>query len=177
MSHTRGHTAQMPCTDVASFRRQRRTLGLLWTALCIVGCASPRVSSADRGDSASGGAASDVTVSSVPPTTFVTPVPLKVENRNSNDVTIWIELQDQRTRIGSVTGSTTRDFTLPARFFEVIGTVRLAAETAGARGPRVDASDQIRVKRVTTERLLIRPGQRLVWTLESTLERSHLGIF
>ena len=103
-------------------------------------------------------------------------VALRVENRNYNDVVIWLERPGNRTRIGSVSGSSEASFPLPGRLWANPEGIRLAAEMAGQRSARADGSDGVGDRRVVTERLVLSTGQRITWTLESALQRSHVGV-
>ncbi|HYW50806.1 MAG TPA: hypothetical protein VE861_09380 [Gemmatimonadaceae bacterium] len=102
--------------------------------------------------------------------TFVQDVPLRIENRFYGDVVVSIERGGLRTRLATVTGSTTRELTIPKRYFEVIAPVRLIAEGMGAGSG---------AQRVTTNtgNLVVRAGQRIVWMLETQLERSTVGVY
>lgn len=131
---------------------RRLTAPLLVAALTLAGCRAGR--------GAAGGAES---------------FPLRIENRNYYDVTIFLEGDGPRRRVGQVGGSRTADLALPARAFDGNPPLRLAAETVGARGP--GANDRVQARRVVSDRLMVAAGQRLVWTLESGLERSHLGVY
>jgi len=146
-------------------------------ALCLVAAAMLMACIARRVPVGGAPANPGSVASTADPGTSEGTIPLRVDNNNYNDVTVWLEVDGQRTRVATVTGSTGADFSIAARNFEPSRVVRLAAEMAGARGVRTDANDQIRMKRVATDRLMVRPGQRVVWTLESTLERSHFAVY
>ncbi|HYW51527.1 MAG TPA: hypothetical protein VE861_13025, partial [Gemmatimonadaceae bacterium] len=72
--------------------------------------------------------------------------------------------------LATVTGSTTRDLMISKRHFDGVTPVRLVAEGIGA------GSGAQRVS-TNTGTLLVQPGQRIVWTLETQLERSSVGIY
>ena len=95
----------------------------------------------------------------------VSDIPLKVTNHNWLDVTIYVLHDGQRTRIGSVTGSSTQDFTLPRRLLGQSHELALLGEAIGS-------PDFAR-----TELLNIQPGQYIEWTLETDLRRSSVGVF
>lgn len=101
---------------------------------------------------------------------FQDDVPLRIENRFYGDVALTIERGGLRTRLATITGSTTRDLTIPKRHFDGVTPVRLIAEGIGA------GSGAQRVS-TTTGTLLVQPGQRIVWTLETQMERSSVGIY
>jgi hypothetical protein len=94
------------------------------------------------------------------------PIPLTVDSRYREDVTVYVLRGTQRTRLGVVTALTTQAFLLPATFSADAGGFRLVADPAGSR--RVS---------FTSESVVAQPGQRLVWTLESRLGRSVLGVY
>ena len=95
----------------------------------------------------------------------VSDIPLKVTNHNWLDVTIYVLHDGQRTRIGSVTGSSTQDFTLPRWLLGQSHELALLGEAIGS-------PDFAR-----TELLNIQPGQYIEWTLETDLRRSSVGVF
>ncbi len=95
----------------------------------------------------------------------VSDIPLKVTNHNWLDVTIYVLHDGQRTRIGSVTGSSTQDFTLPRWLLGQSHELALLGEAIGS-------PDFAR-----TEVLNIQPGQYIEWTLETDLRRSSVGVF
>ena len=92
-------------------------------------------------------------------------IPLRVTNHNWLDVTIYVLHDGQRTRIGSVTGSSTQDFTLPRRLLGQSHELALLGEAIGS-------PDFAR-----TEVLNIQPGQYIEWTLETDLRRSSVGVY
>lgn len=105
-----------------------------------------------------------------PGSVFVSDVPLRIENRFYGDVVIYIERGGIRTRLATVTAATTRSLMIPKRYFEILTPLRLVGEGIGAAsgGQRVTTA---------TQNLLVRPGQQIVWTLETQLERSNVGIY
>lgn len=105
-----------------------------------------------------------------------TGVPLRVENRNFNDVAIWVERSGSRTRLGTVSGSSEATLSIPRHLWANPEGIRLAAETVGQRSARADGTAAIGDRRVVTERLVLAAGQRVTWTIESGLQRSHVGI-
>lgn len=103
-------------------------------------------------------------------------IPLRVENRNYNDVVIWVERSGSRTRLGTVSGSSAATLSIPGHLWENPEGIRLAAETVGQRSARADGTAAIGDRRVVTERLVLTAGQRVTWTIESGLQRSHVGV-
>jgi len=100
-----------------------------------------------------------------PPRAQPVEVALHVTNHHWLDMTISLEHDGQRTRVGSVTAATSAEFVLPLRMFGVSREFRLVAEAIGS--PEV----------VRTETLTIQPGQFIEWTLEHDLRRSSVGVF
>jgi hypothetical protein len=94
------------------------------------------------------------------------PIPLTVDSRFREDVTVYVLRGTQRTRLGVVTALTTQAFLIPATFSGDAGGFRLVADPAGSRRSAY-----------TSEGVVAQPGQRLVWTLESRLGRSMLGVY
>ena len=92
-------------------------------------------------------------------------VTLQVTNHNFLDITVFVLHEGQRLRIGLVTGSTTQSFVLPGRL------VALSHELA-LLGDVVGSPDFAR-----TETIIVRPGQRIEWTLETDLRRSSVGVY
>jgi hypothetical protein len=92
-------------------------------------------------------------------------VTLQVTNHNFLDVTVFVLHDGVRQRIGLVTGSSTQSFTLPGRMVAVSHELALLGDVVGS--PAV----------VRTETLIVQPGQRIEWTLESDLRRSSVGVY
>jgi hypothetical protein len=92
-------------------------------------------------------------------------VDLQVQNHHWRDLTLYAIHDGQRSRIGTVTAVSTAVFTLPAHLLAANGEMRFVADAIGSQDT------------VTTERLIVRPGQRVGWTLESDLARSSVAIW
>jgi hypothetical protein len=90
---------------------------------------------------------------------------LRVESRNRADVTIYATRGAVRTRLGMVSAASARDFAIPASFVNDPGGFRLVADPVGSRGT------------LTSEPIVVRAGQRVVWTLETTLSRSSIAVY
>jgi len=89
---------------------------------------------------------------------------LAVTNHQFLDVTVFVEHDGLRTRVGTITAASAEDFKIPWRVFGQNHTFRLFAEVVGN-------SSTLR-----TETLTIQPGQIIEWTLENDLQRSSVGI-
>ena len=92
-------------------------------------------------------------------------VALHVTNHHWLDMTILVEHDGQRTRVGAVTAATSAEFVLPLRVFGVLREFRLVGQAIGS--PEF----------IRTETLTIQPGQFIEWTLEHDLRRSSVGVF
>jgi hypothetical protein len=89
---------------------------------------------------------------------------LEVENHNWSDIVIYLIHGSQSHRVGMVTAVSTAHFAFPYRHLGTGGNTRLRAYPVG--GPRA----------VTSENLLVQPGQWVKWTLESDLRRSFVAV-
>ncbi len=112
----------------------------------------------------------DAAPAGVSESTFVVDVPMRVENRFYGDVVLYIDRGGMRSRLTTVTGTTTSDILIPRRYFTTGVPIRLIAEGIGA------ASGGERVSTNTGD-LMVRPGQRIVWSLETQLQRSTVGVY
>jgi len=95
----------------------------------------------------------------------VTEVTLEVINHNYLDVTVYVIHDGQRTRVGTVTGSSAQVFTLPLRLIGQAHELRLYGDAIGSEDFAI------------TELILVQPGQSIEWTLETDLQRSTVGVF
>ncbi|HEU4563736.1 MAG TPA: hypothetical protein VFS05_03765 [Gemmatimonadaceae bacterium] len=92
-------------------------------------------------------------------------VPLRVENHHWSDVTIYLERDGQRQRIGTATAATISNVDFPARLLAPGGVFRLIADPIGSR------------QGLRSELLSVQPGQGITWTLESQLLRSSVAVW
>ena len=92
-------------------------------------------------------------------------VSLRVENRNRADITVYATRGAVRTRLGTVTAATNADLAIPASYVNDTGGFQLIADPVGGRGT------------FASQRIVVRSGQHVVWTLESTLSRSSVAVF
>jgi hypothetical protein len=91
-----------------------------------------------------------------------TEVGLQVTNHFWGDVRIYVLHDGIAERTGMVSAASNAAFVLPGRFFSSGGTIRLrAAPVADPQG-------------FTSEALLVRPDQVIIWTLETQLDRSSI---
>ena len=90
---------------------------------------------------------------------------LVVTNHHFLDVTIYLDHDGQRTRLGTVTAVSSEDFRLPWRLLRASRQFRLFGEAVGSS------------EAVITEALTIQVGQSIEWTLEHDLRRSSVGVY
>jgi len=122
-------------------------IGLLATLLLASGCAARSVP--PGADDAPGESAE---------------MALEVENHNWSDIIIYLMRGSQSRRLGMVTAASTAHFAFPYRQLGTGGNARLRAHPVGG------------AQAVTSENLLVQPGQWIKWTLESDLRRSFLAV-
>jgi hypothetical protein len=92
-------------------------------------------------------------------------IALQVTNHNYLDVVVYVLHDGQRTRVGTVTGSSSQILYFPVRLLGQGHEIQLYGDAIGS-------PDFAR-----TERLTIQPGQYIEWTLESDLRRSSVGVY
>lgn len=90
---------------------------------------------------------------------------LAVTNHHWLDVTIYVVHDGERSRVGTVTASSTETFLLSGRLLGVTRQMYLIGKALGS-------SELIR-----TEILTVQPGQHVEWTLEHTLRRSSVAVY
>lgn len=92
-------------------------------------------------------------------------IALSVTNHNYLDVVIYVVHDGQHTRIGTVTGSSSQVFYVPARLLGQGREIQLLGDPIGS-------PDFAR-----TETVVVQPGQYVEWTLETDLRRSSVGVY
>lgn len=92
-------------------------------------------------------------------------IALSVTNHNFLDVVIYIRHDGQDTRIGTVTGSSTQLFSVPARLLGQGREIQLFGHAIGSSVP------------ARTETIVVQPGQYIEWTLETDLRRSSVAVY
>jgi hypothetical protein len=90
---------------------------------------------------------------------------LTVTNHHFLDLTVYLEHDGQRTRVGTVTAASTALFRLRGN------------ELSGSRQFRLFAAAIGSDENVRTETLTIQSGQYIEWTLEHDLRRSSVGVY
>jgi hypothetical protein len=89
---------------------------------------------------------------------------VEVESHHWSDIVIYLMNGNQSERLGMVSGLSSKQFVFPFRKLTSGGTARLRAYAVGGAGS------------ITSEDLLVQPGQWIKWTLESDLARSSLAV-
>jgi hypothetical protein len=92
-------------------------------------------------------------------------VAIEIESHHWGDVVISLYRDGVWERVGLAGAAKTTTFVLPWRRIGASGVIRLRAYALG--GNEVTFTDQISVQ----------PGQVIVWTLESSLDRSSVGVY
>jgi hypothetical protein len=94
---------------------------------------------------------------------------LEVDNRGLVDVTVYITHDGLKERMGRFVAARRDSVFIAPRIVGLANSVQLVAETAGTRAGTQGS--------LSTGVITMRPGLRLVWTIESELQRSHLEIY
>jgi hypothetical protein len=92
-------------------------------------------------------------------------IALSITNHNYLDVVVYVLHDGLRTRVGTVTGSSSTVFFLPARLIGQGREIQLLGEAIG--------NDTF----ARTDILVVQHGQYIEWTLETDLRRSSVGVF
>jgi hypothetical protein len=92
-------------------------------------------------------------------------IPLQVVNHNWLDMTIYVIHGGQRTRVGQVPGSGSTTFSLSRLILGQGREIQLFADPIGSP------------EQVTSQTLVVLPGQYIEWTLETSLARSSAGVY
>lgn len=93
------------------------------------------------------------------------PTSLRVENNNWLDVTIYVVHDGQRSRLGAATAAKTTNFAIQPALLGQLGAIRLIADPVGASTS------------IASPTVVVKPGSRLVWTLQTDLSRSSLAVY
>lgn len=92
------------------------------------------------------------------------PVMIEVENRAWSTMHVYVIAGGQWESLGQVTSQTTEVYELPASMMGVRDEIRLAADPIGST--RAFFSDPV----------LVRPGDRVAWTLQNNLAMSSVMV-
>lgn len=93
------------------------------------------------------------------------PIELAISNHNWLDVVVFVVHGGQSTRLTTVTAAKSASTLIPAFALRNQGSIRLLAHAVG--NPET----------FTSETIVVRPGMRIEWTLETDLKRSSIGIW
>jgi len=135
--------------------RRRRVIAAVLVAVLAAGGAACR-----RGV-ATGGAAPEDSAAVEP----AEPATLQVRNHHRADVVVYLYRGNVRTRLGQVTTAGVGQWTLPREVLRDAGGIVFVADPIGGRTS------------LYSERVVLRAGARVVWTLESGLARASLAIY
>ncbi len=148
---------EIAVTHPMPYAARCRALAALLAAAALVLLACSRAPKRDAG--------SDSAADSAAAAQWLGPLPIRVVNRYSLDVTVFAVVNGQRRRLGLVNTAGSGVFEIPVSLLAGGATLRLRAEPVG------------RKEGVTTEALSVQPGQRVEWMIESGLERSTVGVY
>lgn len=105
---------------------------------------------------------------SLSPVALTYSVPLTIESRFREDVTVFVLHDGIASRLTRAGSASTTKFVIPKHLIGSLGEISLLLEPVGSRSGMAD--------RVQSPRVRVLPGQSLLWTLESNLSRSFLEI-
>ena len=94
---------------------------------------------------------------------------IHIDNRNYNDMTIYVVHDGVKSRLDRVTAASTIVLTLPRRMVGQMGFIQLVAAPLGVHGGIMPA--------FSSERLVVTQARRIEWTLEDHLDRSYVGVY
>jgi hypothetical protein len=92
-------------------------------------------------------------------------VAITVENHHWLDMTIYLLHDGTSERLGMVSGTGHASWFVPGRKFKTGSPIRLLADPIGMD------------RTLTSESLLVRPGQLVRWTLEAQLSQSTASVY
>ena len=147
---------QAGATFAGMGRSTRRRIVRLGPALAALLLATPACFLFNRGSKPAASLASDAPEGEIA---------LSVTNHNYLDVVVYVLHDGLQTRVGTVTGSSSTVFFLPARLLGQGREIRLLGDAIGN-----DAY-------ASTDILIVQRGQYIEWTLETDLRRSSVGVF
>ena len=130
--------------------------GPLVAALAALLVAAPACFVFNRGSKAAAAPAIDVPEGEIA---------LNVTNHNYLDVVVYVLHDGAHTRVGTVTGSSSTVFFLPARLLGLAREIELYGDAIGN-----DAYARSGI-------FVVQRGQYIEWTLESDLRRSSVGVY
>lgn len=94
-----------------------------------------------------------------------TPATLHVDNHNYENVDIQVSYRGLRSHLGSVNASGTTDIVFPKYLLSDLGEVQLIAHAIGTPST------------IETAVIVLKPGTKVRWTLETDLSRSSVSVY
>ena len=94
-----------------------------------------------------------------------TPATLHVDNHNYQDVDIQVFYRGLKSRLGSVNAAAATDIVFPKYLLSDLGEVQLIAHAIGT--PYT----------IETAVIVLKPGTKVRWTLETDLSRSSVSVY
>jgi hypothetical protein len=92
-------------------------------------------------------------------------VPIEVQNHHTLDLTIYVVQSGRAQRVGMATAAASTFLRLPARQLGPGNQLLLMAHAIGA------------ARRLQSERLVVMPGQRVVWTIDSGFRHESSAVW
>jgi hypothetical protein len=92
-------------------------------------------------------------------------VPVEIQNRHTLDLTIYITRSGKAQRIGMATAARSTFLRLPAYLLGPGNELTLMAHAIGA------------ARRLQSERLIVMPGQKVVWTIDHGFETASSAVW
>ena len=90
---------------------------------------------------------------------------VRVENKQWLDVVVYVEHDGQRSRLGTVTATSTANFTLRPTMIGGMGEIQLIADPVGSQTT------------TATGTIVVKPGTHVDWTLQTDLARSSVSVY
>jgi membrane-bound ClpP family serine protease len=90
---------------------------------------------------------------------------VKIANRNSRDIRVFLVRSTNRYRLGTVTSFSDREFTVPENLLVAGSTIRTQVEVIGSS------------ESVSTDPIRVEPGLVIEWVIETSLSRSNYFVW
>jgi len=97
--------------------------------------------------------------------TGYTATTVKIANRNSRDIRIFLVRSTNRYRLGTVTSFSDREFSVPENLLVAGSTIRMQVEVIGSS------------ESVSTDPIRVEPGLVIEWVIETSLSRSNYFVW
>lgn len=92
-------------------------------------------------------------------------VPIEIQNRHTLDLTIYVTRSGKAQRVGMATAARSTYIRLPVRLLAPGNELVLMAHAIGA------------ARRLQSERLVVMPGQRVVWTIDHGFDHASSAVW